>query len=37
MSYTFLCDFDGTVTREDVIDRVLEVFAGPSWMEIEQS
>ena len=37
MNYTFLCDFDGTVTREDVIDRMLEVFADPSWMEIEQS
>lgn len=37
MNYTFLCDFDGTVTREDVIDRMLEVFADPSWKDIEQS
>jgi 2-hydroxy-3-keto-5-methylthiopentenyl-1-phosphate phosphatase len=37
MNYTFFCDFDGTVTREDVIGRMLEVFADPSWMEIEQS
>ncbi len=33
----FFCDFDGTVTREDVIDRILEEFADPMWMEIEQS
>jgi 2-hydroxy-3-keto-5-methylthiopentenyl-1-phosphate phosphatase len=33
----FFCDFDGTITREDVIDRILEEFADPMWMEIEQS
>jgi 2,3-diketo-5-methylthio-1-phosphopentane phosphatase len=37
MGYIFLCDFDGTVTREDVIDRILEEFADPMWMDIEQS
>jgi 2-hydroxy-3-keto-5-methylthiopentenyl-1-phosphate phosphatase len=37
MKYMFLCDFDGTITKEDVIDRILEEFADPSWMEIEQS
>jgi len=37
MKYTFLCDFDGTVTKEDVVDRVLEEFADPSWIDIEQS
>jgi len=31
------CDFDGTVTKEDVIDRILEEFADPAWMDIEQS
>lgn len=33
----FFCDFDGTVTREDVIDRVLEEFADPMWRQIEQA
>jgi 2-hydroxy-3-keto-5-methylthiopentenyl-1-phosphate phosphatase len=37
MRYMFFCDFDGTVTKEDVIDRVLEEFADPKWMEIEWS
>jgi 2-hydroxy-3-keto-5-methylthiopentenyl-1-phosphate phosphatase len=37
MNYTFFCDFDGTVTQEDLIDRVLEEFADPLWMDIEQS
>jgi 2,3-diketo-5-methylthio-1-phosphopentane phosphatase len=37
MGYIFFCDFDGTVTREDVIDRILEEFAEPMWKEIEQS
>jgi len=36
-TYMFFCDFDGTVTREDVIDRVLEEFADPMWQEIEQA
>ena len=36
-TYMFFCDFDGTVTREDVIDRVLEEFADPMWRQIEQS
>jgi 2-hydroxy-3-keto-5-methylthiopentenyl-1-phosphate phosphatase len=36
MKYKFFCDFDGTVTKEDVIDRLLEEFADPAWMEIEQ-
>jgi 2,3-diketo-5-methylthio-1-phosphopentane phosphatase len=37
MKYIFFCDFDGTITREDVIDRILEEFADPMWREIEQS
>jgi 2-hydroxy-3-keto-5-methylthiopentenyl-1-phosphate phosphatase len=36
MGYKFLLDFDGTVTKEDVIDRILEEFADPEWMEIER-
>jgi 2-hydroxy-3-keto-5-methylthiopentenyl-1-phosphate phosphatase len=37
MKYVFLCDFDGTVTKEDVVDRVLEEFADPAWIDIERS
>jgi 2,3-diketo-5-methylthio-1-phosphopentane phosphatase len=33
----FFCDFDGTVTKEDVIDRILEEFADPMWRDIERS
>jgi 2,3-diketo-5-methylthio-1-phosphopentane phosphatase len=30
-----VCDFDGTITLEDVTDGLLEKFAHPSWKEIE--
>ncbi|MBI4970410.1 MAG: MtnX-like HAD-IB family phosphatase [Candidatus Omnitrophica bacterium] len=30
-----LTDFDGTITTKDVIDGILERFAGPEWLEIE--
>lgn len=30
------CDFDGTVTRVDATDAVLEAFALPAWREWEQ-
>lgn len=29
------CDFDGTISKEDVTDLVLERFALPEWHEIE--
>lgn len=29
------CDFDGTVTQDDVTDRILEELADPSWRELE--
>lgn len=29
------CDFDGTISKEDVTDLVLERFARPEWHEIE--
>ena len=37
MGYKFFLDFDGTITKEGLIDRVLEEFADPQWMDIEQS
>lgn len=30
-----VCDFDGTITRTDVIDSILQRFADPSWEAIE--
>jgi 2,3-diketo-5-methylthio-1-phosphopentane phosphatase len=30
-----LCDFDGTITKSDVVDAFLDTFAGPEWLEIE--
>jgi 2-hydroxy-3-keto-5-methylthiopentenyl-1-phosphate phosphatase len=29
-------DFDGTISRVDVIDAVLEKFADPRWLDIEE-
>ena len=29
-------DFDGTISKSDVIDRILETFADPRWLEIEE-
>ncbi|WP_406857585.1 HAD-IB family phosphatase [Alsobacter sp. KACC 23698] len=31
-----LCDFDGTITREDVTDALLDACADPAWAEIEE-
>lgn len=30
-----ICDFDGTITRQDTTDRVLEALAKPAWRELE--
>src|SRR5947209_9519783 len=29
-------DFDGTITRRDVTDVILESYAGESWLEVER-
>lgn len=29
-------DFDGTITRRDVTDAILDAFADPAWLQIEQ-
>ena len=31
-----ICDFDGTIALEDVTDSLLERFADPSWVHIEE-
>ena len=35
MQWHIVCDFDGTITRTDVIDNILQRFADPSWEVIE--
>jgi 2,3-diketo-5-methylthio-1-phosphopentane phosphatase len=35
MNWRILCDFDGTISREDVTDSVLERFALDGWEDIE--
>ena len=35
MQWHIVCDFDGTITRTDVIDTILQRFADPSWEVIE--
>ena len=34
--YVIFCDFDGTITKEDTIDKLLENYAHPKWLEIEK-
>ena len=36
MTWTILCDFDHTITTEDVTDTLLEQFALPEWRLIEK-
>lgn len=30
-----VCDFDGTITRRDTVDHVLEELADPAWRDVE--
>ncbi|GEM_PF-91809 len=30
-------DFDGTITKRDAVDAILEKFADPRWLEIEEA
>ncbi len=32
-----ICDFDGTITRRDTTDLVLETLADPTWRDLEDS
>ena len=36
MNTRFFVDFDGTITKNDVIDMILERFAKPEWKKIEK-
>ncbi|MDR0528362.1 MAG: MtnX-like HAD-IB family phosphatase [Zoogloeaceae bacterium] len=33
--WSVLCDFDGTISKGDVTDRLLEVFGKPEWRTLE--
>ena len=35
-SVQFFIDFDGTITKTDVVDKILEKFASDEWKEIEK-
>ena len=35
MTHRIFCDFDGTISRVDATDLLLEAFADPGWREIE--
>jgi 2,3-diketo-5-methylthio-1-phosphopentane phosphatase len=35
MTWTILCDFDGTISTVDVTDRLLEAHARPGWQVLE--
>lgn len=30
------CDFDGTITKKDTIDKFLETYASEKWLEVEK-
>lgn len=34
--WSIICDFDGTITRFDVTDAILEKFADPAWETVER-
>lgn len=34
-AWSILCDFDGTITLQDVTDALLERFARPGWQDLE--
>lgn len=36
MAIRFFLDFDGTITTNDVVDKMLERYANPLWRQIEQ-
>ena len=31
----FFCDFDGTITKEDTLNKFLQIYADKSWLEVE--
>src|SRR2546427_23780 len=37
ISPTIFLDFDGTITTRDVTDAILERFADPDWLRVEEA
>ncbi|WP_256375876.1 MtnX-like HAD-IB family phosphatase [Caulobacter sp. S45] len=35
VAWSISCDFDGTITCDDVVQSMLARFAGPQWLEVE--
>lgn len=34
-NYQFFCDFDGTITKEDTLNKFLHDYAKAEWLEVE--
>ncbi len=34
-NYQFFCDFDGTITKEDTLNKFLRIYANVEWTDIE--
>ncbi len=35
--YQIFCDFDGTITKEDTLNKFLRLYADEKWLELEQN
>lgn len=33
--YQFFCDFDGTITKEDTLNKFLSLYADKEWLKVE--
>jgi 2,3-diketo-5-methylthio-1-phosphopentane phosphatase len=33
---TVFLDFDGTISSRDAVDAILEAYAGPAWLQVEE-
>lgn len=34
--YQFFCDFDGTITKEDTLNKFLSLYADKEWLRVEE-
>jgi 2-hydroxy-3-keto-5-methylthiopentenyl-1-phosphate phosphatase len=37
MTPTLFLDFDGTITKRDATDAILEAYADPQWLQVEEA
>lgn len=35
-NYQFFCDFDGTITKEDTLNKFLQIYAANEWLDVEE-